>query len=79
MEPIPLDGIRVALEACEGDRVEPGSTLGFVVTGKREVRHIRSHVGGVVVYIYSSPYSRPERNIVFIAPPDSVKEVEIVE
>ena len=79
LEPIPLEGIRVALEACEGDRVEPGSTIGFVVTGKHEVRHIRSHVAGFVVYIYSSPYSRPDRSIVLIAPEEQVREVEIVE
>jgi len=79
VEPIPLNGIRVVLEACEGDRVEPGSTLGFTVTGKREVRHIRSHVSGVVVYIYSSPYSRPERNIVFVVPEEEVREVHVVQ
>jgi len=77
LEPIPLEGVRVAFEICEGSRVSIDDTLGFVATRKREVRHIRSHVDGVVVYIYSSPHSRPDRNIVLIAPREEVRRVRI--
>ncbi len=77
LEPVPLEGIRVAFEICEGSRVAVDDTLGFIATRKREVRHIRSHVEGVVVYIYSSPYSRPDRNIVLIAPEEEVKRVRV--
>ena len=77
VEPIPLEGIRVAFEVCEGSRIDVDSTLGFVATRKREVRHIRSHVPGVVVYIYSSPYSRPDRNIVMVVPEEAVRRVRV--
>jgi hypothetical protein len=77
LEPVPLEGVRVAFEICEGSRVSVDSTLGFVATRKREVRHIRSHVEGIVVYIYSSPYSRPDRNIVLIAPEEAVRRVRV--
>lgn len=79
LEPIPLEGMRVAFEICEGSSVDIDSTLGFIATRKREVRHIRSHVKGIVVYIYSSPYSRPDRNIVLIAPEEAVKRVRVRE
>jgi hypothetical protein len=77
VEPIPLEGVRVAFEVCEGSRVSIDDTLGFIATRKREVRHIRSHVEGIVVYIYSSPYSRPDRNIVLIAPEEEVRRVRV--
>jgi hypothetical protein len=77
LEPIPLEGMRVALEVCEGSKVGVEDTLGFVATRKFEVRHIRSHVEGVIVYIYSSPESGPDRNIVLVAPEEVVKRIEI--
>jgi len=77
LEPIPMEGARVAFEICEGDRVSVDDTLGFVATRKREVRHVRSHVEGLVVYIYSSPYSRPDRNIVLLAPEEAVRRVRV--
>ncbi|ABM80401.1 DUF2118 domain-containing protein [Hyperthermus butylicus] len=77
LEPVPLEGMRVVIHVCEGDRVEEGSTLGFIATRKFEVRHIRSHVEGVVVYIYSSPEGPPDRNIVFIAPEEVVQTVTV--
>jgi hypothetical protein len=77
LEPIPLEGMRVVIEVCEGDEVKPGSTIGFIATRKLEVRHIRSHVSGVVVYIYSNPEAPPDRNIVFIAPKEDVRIVRI--
>ncbi|MET1101395.1 MAG: DUF2118 domain-containing protein [Pyrodictiaceae archaeon] len=77
LEPIPLEGMRVALEACEGIRVREGDTLGYIATGKLEIRIIRSHVSGIVVYIYSSPESRPEKNIVFVTGDDSVSRIRV--
>jgi hypothetical protein len=77
LEPIPLEGMRVIVEACEGEKVKPGSTLGFIATRKLEVRHVRSHVEGIIVYIYSNPEAPPDRNIVFIAREEDVKRVRI--
>ncbi len=77
LEPIPLEGMRVVIEVCEGDEVKPGSTLGFIATRKFEVRHIRSHVEGVVVYIYSDPEAPPDRNVVFIARREDVRLVKL--
>ncbi|HIQ23757.1 MAG TPA: DUF2118 domain-containing protein [Pyrodictium delaneyi] len=77
LEPIPLEGMRVALEVCEGSKVGVEDTLGFVATRKFEVRHIRSHVEGIIVYIYSSPESGPDRNIVLVAPEEVIEKIEI--
>ena len=78
VEPIPLEGVRVSLEVCEGDKVDKNSTIGYVSTRKWEFRHIRSHVEGVVVYIHYSPYGGVERNIVFIAPEKEVTLIDVV-
>lgn len=77
LEPIPVEGVRVSFEVCEGSEVERDDTIAFVSTRKHEVRRVRSHVAGVVVYIYSSPASGVERSIVFIAPREVVKRVRI--
>ena len=76
-EPLPVSGSRTVIEVLEGDEVKRGDVVGLVVTRKYELRKIRSHVDGVVVYIYSSPEGPPDENIVFIMPADSVKRVRI--
>lgn len=76
-EPIPVSGSRTVIEVLEGDEVKRGEVVGLVVTRKYELRKIRSHVDGVVVYIYSSPEGPPDENIVFITPSDAVKRVRI--
>ncbi len=78
VEPIPIEGVRVSLEVCESDKVDKNSTVGYVATRKWEFRHIRSHVKGIVVYIYYSPYGGIERNIVFIAPEEEVTYINVV-
>ncbi len=77
-EPIPVEGSRTVIEVFEGDKVSAGDVVGLVVTRKYELRKIRSHVDGVVVYIYSSPTGPPDENIVFISPDEHVKKVRIV-
>ncbi len=77
VEPIPVEGIRSSIEVCEGLEVSEGSVLAYVLTGKMEARTIRSHVSGVVVYIYSNPASRIEENVVVIAPKEVVKIVRL--
>ena len=77
VEPIPVEGIRVALEVCEGVKVKKWDTLGVVLTRKREMRRIKTHVAGIVVYIYSSPIGEREEDIVIIAPAEVVKYIRI--
>ncbi len=77
VEPIPVEGMRTTIEVCEGSKVEEGSVIGYIVTRKYELRKVRSHVKGVVVYIYSSPEAKPDRNIVFIAGEDIVRRIRI--
>ncbi len=78
VEPIPVYGRRVVMEVREGEEVKTGRVLGVVLTGKYEVRKIRSHVDGLVVYIYSSPLGPPDENIVVIVPRENVRRVKIV-
>lgn len=77
VEPIPVEGVRVALEVCEGVKVKKWDTLGVVLTRKREMRRIKTHVAGIVVYIYSSPIGEREEDILIIAPEEVVKHIRI--
>ena len=77
VEPIPVEGMRTVIQVCEGSRVREGDVLALVVTRKYEVRKVRSHVPGVVVYIYSSPEARPDRNIVFVAGESVVRRARL--
>ncbi len=77
IEPIPVEGVRTVIEVCEGSKVKAGDVLALIVTRKYEVRKVRSHVEGVVVYIYSSPEAKPDRNIVFIAGEDVVRKARL--
>jgi len=78
VEPIPVYGRRAVVEVREGEEVRQGQVIGTVLTGKYEVRRVRSHVEGIVVYIYSSPLGPPDENIVVIVPRESVKRVKIL-
>lgn len=61
-----LSGSEVFVSVKEGDRVKRGDKLGYVITGKREVRSLRSDVEGFVVLVYEVPTSRPSKILVFI-------------
>jgi hypothetical protein len=77
VEPIPVEGMRTIIDVCEGARVKEGDVLAYIVTRKYELRKVRSHVSGVVVYIYSSPESHPDRNVILVAGEDHVREARI--
>lgn len=77
IEPIPVEGIRVSLEICEGVKVKRWDTIGYVLTRKREMRRVKTHVPGIVVYIYSSPTGEREEDIVFIAPEEVVHNIRV--
>jgi len=77
IEPIPVEGMRTHVAVCEGSKIDVGDTIGYTSTRKHEFRRVKSHVSGVVVYVYSSPESRPEKNIIFIAPKEAVSLVSI--
>lgn len=66
LEMVEICGNEVMVEVEEGMCVEPGVRLGYVITGKREARSIRSSVEGVVVLVHEVPVSRPSRTLVFI-------------
>jgi hypothetical protein len=75
--PVPVEGARVSIEVCEGQKVRQGDTLAYALTRKMELRHIRSHVDGVVVYIYSPPDVKISTHILLIAEEGVVKVVKV--
>lgn len=77
IEPIPVEGVRVSLEVCEGVKVKKWDTIGYVLTRKREMRRVKAHVSGIVVYVYSSPVGEREEDIVIIAPEEVVRHIRV--
>ncbi len=61
-----ISGNEVFISVKEGDRVKRGDRLGYIITGKGEVRGLRSDVEGFVVLVYEVPTSRPSKVLVFI-------------
>lgn len=63
---IEVSGSEVFVNVRECDYVKRGSKLAYVITGKREVRSLRSDFDGSVVLVHEVPASRPPKVLVFI-------------
>ncbi len=61
-----VSGSEVFANVKEGDYVRRGDKLAYIVTGKGEVRSVRSSSEGLVVLVYEVPTSRPSRIIIFV-------------
>ncbi len=61
----------------EGDEIKPRDSLGYVVTGKYEVRHIRSDTEGVVVHVHWSVGERPERYVIVVVDRNECKRLKV--
>lgn len=63
---VEISGNEVMVGVEEGMCVKSGERLGYVITGKREARSVRSSVEGRVVLVHEMPVSRPSITLVFI-------------
>ncbi|MEM0105613.1 MAG: DUF2118 domain-containing protein [Zestosphaera sp.] len=70
---IEISGSEVMVDVEEGMCVKLGGRLGSIITGKGEVRSVRSDVSGMVVLVHEVPVSRPSTTLVFIKVGDCVE------
>ena len=75
---VEVAGRQVHLYCEEGDEVKRGERLASVITGKLEVRNVRSPDDGVVVLI-GEFIETPERYVVAIAGGDDVRRITVRE
>ncbi len=61
----------------ELDEVDEKSKIAYIVTGKNEVRTIRSPCRGVVVLVVNFPWEKPERYIIVVVGRDELREITI--
>jgi len=67
-----ISGLQVVFSAHEGDDVNPGDTLAYVLTGKGETRTIRVEEEATVFYISWLPGTYPPTYIVVLAYPQNL-------
>ncbi|MEO3993896.1 MAG: DUF2118 domain-containing protein [Desulfurococcaceae archaeon TW002] len=61
-----VSGNEVFANVREGDYVKRSSKLAYIITGKKEVRSLRSNSEGLVVLVHEVPASRPSKLLIFI-------------
>lgn len=61
-----ISGSEVFTNVKEGDHVKRGSKLAYIITGKGEVRSLRSDFEGLVALVHEVPASRPSKILIFI-------------
>ncbi|MEB3787775.1 MAG: DUF2118 domain-containing protein [Desulfurococcales archaeon] len=69
-------GTHVTHTAREGDRVDEGTVLAYVLTGKGETRTVRARSRGVIAYVGWLGDS-PQTHVYVIVPEDSVTRLEV--
>jgi hypothetical protein len=65
--------VKVGIAVKEGDSVEEGDTYAYGLTGKGEVRRLRTTVPGTVVMVHWEPYGGRDDYHVLVAPEGEVK------
>ncbi len=72
-----ISGLRIVLEAEEGDTVKEGDVIAYTLTSKGETRIHRSMASGIILYIGCPPGSQPEKCIVVVADEGSIRKREL--
>ncbi len=75
---IEIEGYRVYGIVSEGENVAKGDRIAYIVTGKGEVRTVRSLFPGVVAYAAQKPESKPEKLLLIIIGGENVRRARIL-
>ena len=72
---IEVVGKNVYVLVNEGEKVKSLNKIAYIVTGKREVRVVRSPFSGVIIFIFYYPLHKPEKYVFVIVGEDLVRKV----
>ncbi len=76
---IEIRGYRPVVFINEGDHVEEGDKISYVITNKGEVRVERSPCSGVVLLVINIAWEKPEKYIVVVVGRDEFRQITIRE
>ncbi|MGC8982413.1 MAG: DUF2118 domain-containing protein [Desulfurococcaceae archaeon] len=71
-----ISGDHLYFLVSEGSRVEKGSRIAYIVTGKLEVRSVASLCTGSVAFIVDMPWETPRKALVVVVPSE-LREVPV--
>jgi len=70
-------GVQPIVFLSEGDIVEEGDKIAYIITGKSEVRVYKSLCSGIVVLVVNITWEKPEKYIVVVVKQDDVRRIII--
>ncbi|ADI32729.1 DUF2118 family protein [Staphylothermus hellenicus] len=74
---IEVKGVQPYVFPREGDVIEERDKVAYIITGKGEVRTIRSPCKGVVLLVINFPWEKPERYVLAVVNKDDIREIII--
>lgn len=74
---IEVKGVYPHILVEEMDEIDEKDKIAYVITGKNEVRVIRSPCRGVVVLVINFPWEKPERYLLVVVGRDELREITV--
>lgn len=74
---IEVKGVQPYVFPREGEKVKERDKVAYIITGKGEVRVVRSPCEGMVLLVINFPWEKPERYILAVVNKDDVREITI--
>ncbi|ABN69924.1 conserved hypothetical protein [Staphylothermus marinus F1] len=74
---IEVKGIQPYVFPREGDEIEERDKVAYIITGKGEVRTIRSPCKGVVLLVINFPWEKPEKYVLAVVNKNDIREITI--
>jgi hypothetical protein len=74
---IEVKGVQPYVFPRESDFIEENEKIAYIVTGKGEVRVIKSPCKGIVLLIINLPWEKPEKYILVVVDRDAARQITI--
>jgi len=74
---VEVKGISPYVLINEEDIIDEGDKIALIITGKNEVRVVRSPCKGVPVLIVNFPWEKPERYIIVVVDKNDVRRITV--
>ncbi len=74
---IEVKGFSPMIFINEDEIIDYGDKIAYIVTGKKEVRTVKSPCKGRVVLVVNFPWEKPERYLIVVVRPDEARRIRI--